>query len=450
MEQLRPDTALFFIMSGISFIMGLYMLLLYKSTKNVKGPGWWAAGSLIVGVSFLIRIYSSGYGVSPLVIAALINTFGLYIYLAGIWNFKGKKIKKRIIVGLPAFDVVQTVFFLLIMPSHQIRSSIHILILLTYCSLAIYEMFQLKPGQEFLKTIFRINAVSFFIFGLLLLLNLVSILNNPGFVPGQTGDIGLILFILSTFVMIALTFGFLSAVNLKLYTELEGQLKSRTKFFAIIAHDLRGPVGTIMSFLNLLNTEPDISSEQKQTFLEKIELLSQSTFHLLQNLLDWATSSKSISNFEKEKIDLNEQVASCIELMKHLTDLKSIHLEFTRKSKAMIKGNSKMVETVIRNLVSNALKFTPEGGKIRIDIQNNAQQVLLIVEDTGIGIEPGKLRHLFNFENSRSTTGTDGESGSGLGLALCNEFVKKNDGNISIESQPQKGTRVTVEFPSVN
>lgn len=426
------------------------MLLLYRSTKNVKGPGWWAAGSLIVGLSLLIRIFSPEHGISPLIISALVNTVGLYIYLAGIWDFKGKKIRKRIIAGLPAFDVAQTAFFMLVIPSHQIRSSIHITILLIYCSIAIYEMFHLKPGQEYLKTIFRINSVSFLIFGLLLLLNLFSILQNPGFVPGQTGDIGLILFILSTFVMIALTFGFLSAVNLKLYNELEGQLKSRTKFFAIIAHDLRGPVGTIMNFLNLLNTEPDISKEQKQNFLEKIELLSQSTFHLLQNLLEWATSSKNIHQAEKETVDLSEQVAKCIELMKHLTDLKSIHLEFNNSAKAEINGNSKMIETVIRNLVSNALKFTPEGGKIRIGIQNISQKVQLIVEDTGIGIEPEKLRHLFNFEDSRSASGTNGETGSGLGLVLCSEFVKKNNGTIGVESQPQKGTTVTVEFPSVN
>lgn len=448
--QLTTPDIVYIISSGLSLIMGLYMLLLYRSTKNVKGPGWWAAGSLVVGLALLIRIFSPEYGISPLIISALLNAVGLYIYLAGIWDFKGKKIRKRIIVGLPAFDVAQTAFFMLIIPSHQIRSSIHITILLIYCSIAIYEMFQLKPGQEYLKTIFRINSVSFFIFGLILLLNLLNILQNPGFVPGQINDIRIVLYVISTFVMIALTFGFLSAVNLKLYNELEGQLKSRTKFFAIIAHDLRGPVGTIMNFLNLLNTEPDISKEQKQNFLEKIELLSQSTFHLLQNLLEWATSSKNIHSAEKETVDLNEQVEKCIELMKHLTDLKSIHLEFKKRHETLISGNSKMIETVIRNLVSNALKFTPEGGQITIEIQNNSQKVQLIVEDTGIGIEPEKLRHLFNFEESRSTSGTDGESGSGLGLVLCNEFVKKNDGTIGIESQPKKGTKVTVEFPSLN
>ena len=448
--QLTTPDIVYIISSGLSLIMGLYMLLLYYSTKNVKGPGWWAAGSLIVGLALLIRIFSPEHGISPLVISALLNVVGLYIYLAGIWDFKGKKIRKRIIVGLPVFDVAQTAFFMLFIPSHPIRSSIHITILLIYCSIAIYEMFQLKPGQEYLRTIFRINSVSFFIFGLILLLNLLNILQNPGFIPGQINDIGIILFIISTFVMIALTFGFLSAVNLKLYSELEGQLKSRTKFFAIIAHDLRGPVGTIMNFLNLLNTEPDISTKQKQTFLEKIELLSQSTFHLLQNLLEWATKSQNLHDTEKETVDLNEQVVKCTELIQHLTDLKSINLEIKKSSDVLISGNSKMIETVIRNLLSNALKFTPEGGKIVIYIQKEAGEAQLIVEDTGIGIEPEKINHLFSFEKSRSTTGTDGESGSGLGLVLCSEFVKKNDGNISIKSQPNKGTKVTLKFPSLN
>ncbi|WP_159103367.1 sensor histidine kinase [Prolixibacter bellariivorans] len=436
------------IAAGISLIMGFYMLLIHWNTVRVKGPMCWAAGNLLIGIGLLFRLISPAQGFCATAVPMLLITVGLYIYLAGIWQFKEKRIIWWIVIGIPAFDVFQSLVFFYLFPLNRIRVGLHMLILIVYSIMAIYEMLRLDDSKRYLRNIFRLNAISFTAFLVLLLVGVVVVLNRPAYTSTQIGNIWVIAFGIAGGIMTALTFGFLSAVNLQLYTELEGQLKSKTKFFSIIAHDLRGPVGTIMNFLNLMNTEKDLQEEEKLIFMEKMEVLSQSTYHLLQNLLDWAHTSQNLASFEEELIELNQLVASNIEFFRSLTQMKSIHLEYHNGEEAYISGNVKMIETVIRNLVSNAIKFTPKGGTISITTENNLHGVRLVVEDTGIGIEHNRLNRIFELENSRSSQGTEGETGSGLGLALCKDFVRKNNGTIHVESTVDVGTRVIVDFPS--
>ncbi|WP_194830978.1 sensor histidine kinase KdpD [Prolixibacter sp. SD074] len=436
------------IASGISLIMGFYMLLIHRNSAKVKGPVFWAAGNLMIGVGFLFRLISPENGFWATAAPMLLITTGLYVYLAGIWQFKEKRIIRWIVIGLPALDIFQSLLFFYLFPLNRVRVGLHLLVLIFYSVISIYEMLQLDDSKQYLRHIFRLNAISFTAFLVLLLAGVGIILDRPGYTPAQINNIWIIAFGVAGGIMTALTFGFLSAVNMQLYTELEGQLKSKTKFFAIIAHDLRGPVGTIMNFLNLLNTEKNLKEEEKLMFMENMEVLSQSTFHLLQNLLEWANTSQNLAHFEDELIELNQLVSSNINFFKSLTQMKSIHLEYHNGEAAYISGNAKMIETVIRNLVSNAIKFTPRDGTISITTRNNKNGVRLVVEDTGIGIESKRLTRIFELANSRSSQGTEGETGSGLGLALCKDFVRKNKGTIRVESKLNAGTKVIIDFPS--
>ncbi len=170
----------------------------------------------------------------------------------------------------------------------------------------------------------------------------------------------------------------------------------------------------------------------------------------MQNLLEWATSSKSLSDLEKEQINLNQLVSKNLDFLNSLTKFKAIEIVFEEGTINPINGNAKLLETVLRNLVSNALKFTPKGGKITIATLNYNKKVRLSIKDTGQGISEEKLRNLFVFEKNESTVGTEGEGGSGFGLVLCNEFVKKNQGSLRVKSQLNFGTEVIVEFPSAS
>ncbi|MBN2639911.1 MAG: HAMP domain-containing histidine kinase [Bacteroidales bacterium] len=437
------------IASSISFIMALYMWILHNNSRGINGPIYWSVANFIIGCALVFRFLAptSSFGVRAISMMAV--SIGLYIYLSGIWQFNGKKIIKWVVFGIPIFDLIQTFVFFFWFPNNEVRLAIHILVLIIFSSIAVYEM--LYPGKEkqHLHKIFIINALFFGAFLFMSLAGFVLVLIHPD-QPQDIEYIWLVAFGVAGGIMTAITFGFLSAVNLELYVELKGQLRTKTKFFSIIAHDLKGPVGTLMNFLNLLNNQKDLRDDQKEIFLENLEVLSQSTFHLLQNLLEWAHSSNNISHFEVDRLDLNQIIVSNIKFYESLTLFKSIQLEFQQKDPAFIMGNSKMIETVIRNLVSNAIKFTSKGGKIVIDAKKVNDIILLTIKDTGMGIEQKRLNQIFELENNSLTKGTEGESGSGLGLVLCKEFVNKNNGVIRIESVENKGTIVIVEFPAVH
>jgi len=426
--------------------MGLYMLLLYRGTSRVKATAFWAFGSLTIGVGFLFHFVPPQGSFVADVVPTLFVALGLYYYVAGIWQLKEKKINPWIVFGIPAFNLVQSVIFSQVIPSDRIRLIIYYSILAIFTCISLYEMIMLDQNQKYLRHVFNLNAVSFFIFLAFLVTGIKMLISHPDFKLAENGYSILIIFTAVNLIMVALTFGFISAVNLKLYKELEIQLKSKNKFFSIIAHDLRGPVGTIMNFLNLLNNENDLIKEEREHYLIELEKLSQSTFHLLQNLLDWSTSD-DLLHVQGEIIELNKIIVQNVTFFERLARFKSIDVEFKQGTEAQIHADSKMIEVVLRNLVSNALKFTPVGGKVTIKTSNSLNKVQLMVRDTGIGISPEKLKTIYNFEGCRSSVGTNGEIGSGFGMIVCRDFILKNNGTMYIKSEVNVGTEVVVEFP---
>lgn len=424
------------------------MFFLHKNTL-AHGPRYWAAGGLIIGTGTFLKTFSSldssfAVGAFPIFV-----TIGLYLYLAGIWEFKGKKINKWIVIGIPVLDILQSIIFFKYFPSLQIHTGLHLLFLIIYFTLGIFEMLKLSSAQKYLKKIFFLNAFSYTISLILVLVHVYALITNPNVDPLKITDTIIFGKIITGFLMIGLTFGFISAVNIQLNMELEGQLKSKTKFLSIIGHDLKGPVGNIISFLDILQNKSDLDETERKKYFTILTTLSQSTFHLLQNLLEWSTKSNYLSKFESERIELNQIISSNITLFKSSTAIKSINLEIIEGEQTYFPGNTNMVQTIVRNLVSNAVKFTPIGGTITITSEKSHKKVRLIVSDTGQGIKPEIINSLFKFEANMSTVGTNGEIGSGLGLPLCKELVTINNGEIKIESQEGVGTNVIVEFPAV-
>lgn len=447
MEQSEFDIIII-ITSAISVLMGLYMLSLYRSASGVRATAFWAFGSLTIGVGLLFRLIPHAGIFLVDVVPTLFIALGLSYYLAGIWQLKGKKIIPWIVFGIPALNVVQSLVFLQVFPSSRIRLIIYYSLLIVCSGISLFEMVKLNQDQKYLRHIFNLNAISFFVFLVFLVAAITLLISQSGFNPAEEGKTTIIVYTVLNMLMVALTFGFISAVNLKLYKDLEIQLKSKDKFFSIIAHDLRGPVGTIMNFLNLLNNENELGKEEREYYLRELEKLSQSTFHLLQNLFDWSRSD-NLSQMEDEIIELNNIIAQNVVLFERLARFKSINVEFKSGNAAHIRGDSKMIEVILRNLVSNALKFTPRGGKVTIKTRNSYNKVQLMVCDTGMGIAPEKLKTIYNFEGCQSSVGTNGEVGSGFGMVVCKDFIQKNKGSIHIKSEVNVGTEVVVEFPPV-
>lgn len=231
--------------------------------------------------------------------------------------------------------------------------------------------------------------------------------------------------------------------------KLEELNATKDKFFSIIAHDLKTPFNAMIGFSELLLNEFDIfSDKEKLDFIESIAKTAKTSFQLLNNLLDWARSQTGAIKFKKENINLKEILNSVISLQNNAAKHKNIQInnKIVEDIYTYIDKNS--IETVVRNLLSNAIKYSYNDSKIEIFTKEIKQDsVDICIEDFGMGMDKSQLGSLFSIEKSFSTKGTDGESGTGLGLILCDEFVKKNDGTITVKSSKGHGSNFCITLP---
>ena len=222
----------------------------------------------------------------------------------------------------------------------------------------------------------------------------------------------------------------------------------KDKMFSVISHDLRSPVGSIKQTLDFISS--GMLEPGEEIFMDTIKDLARTSdeaYILLENLLGWAKSQSNILKVIPENIHLNPLVNGVIGLLKLNFESKKIRIENKIPAQTVVYADMQMVNSIVRNLLSNALKFTPENGLISISSTLKGKDVEISVTDTGVGISEADLKRIFNPGNPLKTYGTNNESGSGLGLTLCNDFVEKNGGQIQVESEPGKGSTFTFSLP---
>ncbi len=234
----------------------------------------------------------------------------------------------------------------------------------------------------------------------------------------------------------------------KLNTELKEIVATKDKFFSIIAHDLKEPFNTMIGFSDLLlKTIDQKDPAQIKEMVRHIFNSSMHGFELLNNLLEWSRSQTGRIEFKPDYLRIKEVISSVTGLLQDTADKKKIELSIIDENDLTVWADSKMVETVVRNLVTNALKFTRPGGKIIISCTDNQEDARLSVEDNGVGMGKEQLENLFRIDKHLSTPGTENERGTGLGLLLCREFIKRHGGEIRVESEPGKGSRFGFSLP---
>jgi signal transduction histidine kinase len=228
------------------------------------------------------------------------------------------------------------------------------------------------------------------------------------------------------------------------------QLNStKDKFFSIIAHDLKNPFNTILGFSELLSTKyHKLSEEKKLKYSEVIYDSSRNIYSLLENLLQWARTQTDKIAFEPIVFDLKQIVDQNIMLLKeNLTD-KKITVSHNIKDECKVYADRNMINAVIRNILTNAIKFTNINGEILINSIEKNGLIEVSIKDNGIGMSEEEIGKLFRVDVNFSRNGTGGETGTGLGLILCKEFVEKNGGIIRVESKPQEGSNFLFTLPS--
>lgn len=223
---------------------------------------------------------------------------------------------------------------------------------------------------------------------------------------------------------------------------------TKDKFFSIIAHDLKNPFNTFINISDLLiSNYKELPEEDMLEMFHLINTASKNTFALLENLLSWARTQTGKIKALRQKIDINKIANRNIQLLKLSAENKNIEIssDIPVNTYAFIDEN--MINTVIRNLVSNAIKFTKPGGKITLSVEDLGDKIEVQVSDTGIGIRDEVLPKLFKLDEFHTTPGTMKELGSGLGTIICKEFIEKNDGHISVESEVGVGTTFKFTLP---
>jgi len=225
----------------------------------------------------------------------------------------------------------------------------------------------------------------------------------------------------------------------------------KDRFISIISHDLKNPFHTLLGLTDLLNIRyQSFSDEKRLSYIKSIYSSARTIYNLLENLLTWTLSQSAQLKITKQTFAINLITQNTINLLSENSNVKNISIVHDNRKNFMVYADAAMIETVIRNLLSNAIKFTNINGSITINYTQTDTHTTVSITDTGIGIELNNLSTLFTAGNHIRSNGTSNETGTGLGLLICKEFMGINNGRIWAESIPDKGSTFFVELPQNN
>jgi signal transduction histidine kinase len=234
-------------------------------------------------------------------------------------------------------------------------------------------------------------------------------------------------------------------------TELQRLLQlnsDKDRFISILAHDLRSPFTALLGLSDLLIENVRIYNiEQIESLLNHIKDASKETFALLEDLLKWTSTQSGKIPFKPQILNFAGIVKKILETLNTISYVKNITVKCSASENISVFADIDMLKTIMRNLVSNAIKFTNNGGSIIIDAKEISGHVIISVSDNGIGIKPEKISNLFDISQRQTTKGTEEETGTGLGLILCKEFIEINGGKIWVESEYGKGSDFKFTLP---
>jgi signal transduction histidine kinase len=230
-------------------------------------------------------------------------------------------------------------------------------------------------------------------------------------------------------------------INLK-NEQLQAINAEKDKFFSIIAHDLRGPLSAFVAATQILTEEiQTMEIEDIKDITLSMKTSASNIYSLLENLLEWSRLRRGGMDFVPVKLNLKKIIGESIAVLSESASKKGIEIEATIPDKLEILADNHMFESVIRNLISNAIKFTTQGGKVKVTVHSKEDHSTEIkISDSGIGISPGLISRLFQINEKTSRPGTEGEPSTGLGLLLCKEFIEKHGGKIWVESEVGLGS----------
>jgi len=222
----------------------------------------------------------------------------------------------------------------------------------------------------------------------------------------------------------------------------------KDKFFSIISHDLRSPFQGLMGMSELLTeTYNGLSEYEKMESISSLNDSIQNVYSLILELLEWSSIQTGRMKFAPKKTNLKDAFAKVVAISEISAKNKEITINDIINENVIVYADPNMIETIFRNLLANAIKFTPNNGKITISTKKQNNSIIVQIKDNGIGMKKTVLKKLFKIDENYSSLGTKGEKGTGLGLILCKELVEKNGGTIWAESELSKGSSLYFALP---
>lgn len=236
-------------------------------------------------------------------------------------------------------------------------------------------------------------------------------------------------------------------------TLLEEHNRQKDIFLSIVAHDLRNPVSAIYGLSNVLVSKyQNHTDERRILLLQNVAQISHQTGNLLDNLLEWGKNQSNSIRVIPKELRVMEHISSVVSLIELPAKQKDILLSIHVDDEARFYADKQMFETIVRNILSNAIKFSHQGGEIRIEYHKQSDTALLTINDEGVGMDQQLIDSVLaeSKSNLKTSIGTNGEKGTGLGLIICREFIRKNNGTFRIESEIGRGTCFYIELPRNN
>lgn len=323
-----------------------------------------------------------------------------------------------------------------------------------------YYLFGKKPNTA----LARLIGIDYFLFGIVWFMSAWHAIANRNSLDLLSTD-NIAHMLISVFTVITFAFGSIGLIMLQKELD-EKQIRENAKkiqadndalialnatknrFFSIIAHDLRSPIGGLSQLGELLAGDTNLEDEERNNIIQLISHTAKNSFILLENLLLWARSESGELQMHPEKLDLVPLIQNTIHVLQGNAKQKQLTIQMDMPEKLMISADPSMLSTVFRNLLSNAIKFSYMGGEIRIvgrELEN--KHISIRFEDDGIGIPEENQKNLLSLDANYSTPGTQSEVGSGLGLKLCREFIERHQGSIALLNEKAGSTIFQILLP---
>lgn len=234
--------------------------------------------------------------------------------------------------------------------------------------------------------------------------------------------------------------------------ELKKLNEMKDRFFSIVSHDLRSPFAGILTMTDIIKNHANtFSKEELISMLQSLNETAQQTYKFIEDLLEWSRSQMGRIQMNIVEEDLHTIVTGTILTLKQQAEIKNIEIDSRIQSGTFAMFDKNMMATIVRNLISNAIKFTPKGGKITLKAEAIEKEgkrfIRLAVSDTGVGMTEQQVANLFSLDKVQSTPGTEKEKGTGLGIMICRDFINKMNGELSVESKLNEGTTFFVDVP---